>query len=31
VRMSLTIKGTDKVAQIEQAIASMKANLKLNW
>ncbi|MCE5217748.1 LL-diaminopimelate aminotransferase [bacterium] len=31
VRMSLTIKGTDKVAQIEQAIAGMKANLKLNW
>ncbi len=31
VRMSLTIKGDDKIAQINRAIAAMKANLKLNW
>lgn len=31
VRMSLTIKGDDKIAQIDRAIAAMKANLKLNW
>jgi LL-diaminopimelate aminotransferase len=31
VRMSLTIKGEDKIAQINQAIANMRANLKLSW
>jgi len=31
VRMSLTIKGADKLAQIEQALASMRANLQLDW
>ncbi len=31
VRMSLTLKGDDKVGQIQQAIANMKANLDLSW
>jgi len=31
VRMSLTIKGEDKIGQISQAIASMRDNLKLEW
>ncbi len=31
VRMSLTIKGADKQAQIAQALAGMKANLRLEW
>lgn len=31
VRMSLTIKGDDKLALIERALQSMKANLKLTW
>jgi LL-diaminopimelate aminotransferase len=31
VRMSLTIKGEDKIAQINQALANMRANLKLSW
>ena len=31
VRMSLTIKGEDKIGQINQAIASMRDNLKLEW
>ena len=31
VRMSLTIKAEDKIGQIEQAIASMRANLKVEW
>jgi LL-diaminopimelate aminotransferase len=31
VRMSLTLKGPDRLAQIEQAIANMRANLQLNW
>jgi LL-diaminopimelate aminotransferase len=31
VRMSLTIKGEDKIGQINQAIANMRAHLKLSW
>ena len=31
VRMSLTIKGEDKLGQIEQALTNMKGNLKLDW
>lgn len=31
VRMSLTIKGENKLAQINQAIENMRANLKLSW
>jgi LL-diaminopimelate aminotransferase len=31
VRMSLTLKGPDRLAQIEQAIANMRANLQLSW
>lgn len=31
VRFSLTIKGQDKQAQIEEALTAMRNNLKLNW
>jgi hypothetical protein len=31
VRFSLTIKGQDKLAQIEEAITAMRANLTLEF
>jgi len=31
VRMSLTIKGPDKLGQIRQAIDSIRQNVKLEW
>ena len=31
VRMSLTIKGQDKLGQIERAISAMREKLELNW